>query len=308
MALTKVGKEGITGISNSSDATAITILSDENIGIGTTSINSGTLGTSNKFLEVSAGTASGSGTLVLSRDTSSNGVEIGAVRFVNANNATDGSNDNSGKLVGVVGCRTVTTDTNAGDDSGGDLVFSTKPETGTLAEGMRINSNGRVDMGTGSYSNGAKLTLSFTSTTEGGLRFADTATSGTHTQVQFLRGGTQCGKIECANQASTAYVTSSDYRMKDNVNYSWDATTKLKQLKPAEFTWKEEFDTDKTQVQGFLAHEVSSIVPEAISGEKDAVDDDGNAVYQGIDQSKLVPLLVKTIQELEARITALENG
>jgi len=53
---------------------------------------------------------------------------------------------------------------------------------------------------------------------------------------------------------------------------------------------------------------VSSIVPEAICGEKDAVDDDGNAVYQGIDQSKLVPLLVKTIQELEARITALESA
>ena len=172
---------------------------------------------------------------------------------------------------------------------------------------MSFIGNGRVDIGTGSFSNGAKLTLSYTSTTEQGLRLADTVTSGTHTQVQFLRGGTQCGKIECANQASTAYVTSSDYRMKDNVNYSWDATKKLKQLKPAEFTWKEEFDTDKTQVQGFLAHEVSSIVPEAISGEKDAVDDDGNAVYQGIDQSKLVPLLVKTIQELEARITALES-
>ena len=60
-------------------------------------------------------------------------------------------------------------------------------------------------------------------------------------------------------------------------------------------------------VDGFIAHEVSSIVPEAITGTKDAVDDSGGAVYQGIDQSKLVPLLVKTIQELEARITALES-
>ena len=166
---------------------------------------------------------------------------------------------------------------------------------------FRINANGRHDMGIDTYSNGAKLTLSYTSTTEGGLRCADTVTSGTHTQIQFLRGGTHCGKIECANQASTAYVTSSDYRMKENVNYSWDATTKLKQLKPAEFTWKAEYDSNKTKVQGFLAHEVSDIVPEAVSGEKDA------AEMQGIDQSKLVPLLVKTIQELEARITALES-
>ena len=58
---------------------------------------------------------------------------------------------------------------------------------------------------------------------------------------------------------------------------------------------------------GFLAHEVSDIVPEAVSGEKDAVDEDGNIKPQGIDQSKLVPLMVKTIQELEARITELEN-
>ena len=56
------------------------------------------------------------------------------------------------------------------------------------------------------------------------------------------------------------------------------------------------------------AHEVSNIVPEAVSGEKDALDADGNAVMQGIDQSKLVPLLVKTIQELEARITTLERA
>ena len=60
-------------------------------------------------------------------------------------------------------------------------------------------------------------------------------------------------------------------------------------------------------VDGFLAHEVSSIVPEAIDGEKDAVDADGKPSYQNIDQSKLVPLLVATIQELEARIAALES-
>jgi hypothetical protein len=79
----------------------------------------------------------------------------------------------------------------------------------------------------------------------------------------------------------------------------------LKQLKPARFNFK--IDADKT-VDGFLAHEVSSIVPEAISGTKDEVDADGNPIYQGIDQSKIVPLLMKTIQELEARITTLENA
>ena len=85
----------------------------------------------------------------------------------------------------------------------------------------------------------------------------------------------------------------------------WDATSRLKQLKPSRFNFKA--DKDMT-VDGFLAHEVSSVVPIAVTGEKDAVDKDGNPEYQGIDQSKLVPLLVKTVQELEARIAKLEDG
>ena len=83
-----------------------------------------------------------------------------------------------------------------------------------------------------------------------------------------------------------------------------DATSRLKQLKPCRFNFIADADTT---VDGFIAHEVSSIVPEAIFGKKDAVDEDGNIDPQGIDQSKLVPLLVKTIQELEARIATLES-
>jgi hypothetical protein len=117
-------------------------------------------------------------------------------------------------------------------------------------------------------------------------------------------GGGEVGSI-VANTGSTSYYTTSDYRLKENVNYTWDATSRLKQLKPARFNYIA--DDSNTLVDGFLAHEVSSIVPEAIFGEKDAVDGDGNPEYQGIDHSKLVPLLVKTIQELEARIAILEG-
>jgi hypothetical protein len=137
------------------------------------------------------------------------------------------------------------------------------------------------------------------------------------------------------NVSSTSYVTSSDYRLKENVDYDFNALDRVAQLKPARFNFIADADTT---VDGFLAHEVQDIVPEAIAGEKDAVkeeeyeitpavlDDDGNVVteaemgtrevpdYQGIDQSKLVPLLTKAIQEqqtliesLEARITALES-
>ena len=125
-----------------------------------------------------------------------------------------------------------------------------------------------------------------------------------HHAMTFHNPNGQVGSINTSGSA-VQFNTSSDYRLKENVDYNFDATTRLKQLKPARFNFKS--DTDKT-VDGFLAHEVSSIIPEAIFGEKDAVNDDGNPVYQGIDQSKLVPLLVKTIQELEARIKTLEDA
>ena len=122
--------------------------------------------------------------------------------------------------------------------------------------------------------------------------------------MRFVNHGlsSAIGNITCST-TSTAYNTSSDYRLKENVDYTWDATTRLKQLKPARFNFIS--DPDKT-VDGFIAHEAQAVVPEAVFGTKDAVDGNDNAVMQGIDQSKLVPLLVKTIQELEARITALE--
>ena len=119
-----------------------------------------------------------------------------------------------------------------------------------------------------------------------------------------MRNTSDVGSITTTSSA-TAYNIASDYRLKENVTATWDATTRLKQLNPVRFNFIADADTT---VDGFLAHEVQSVVPEAITGTHNEVDADGNPVYQGIDQSKLVPLLVKTIQELEARITALESN
>ena len=111
---------------------------------------------------------------------------------------------------------------------------------------------------------------------------------------------------------STAYNTSSDYRLKENVVELTGATDRLKQLNPSRFNFIADADTT---VDGFLAHEVQAIVPEAVTGTKDEVDADGNPVYQGIDQSKLVPLLTAALQEalteiqdLKARVATLEGG
>ena len=112
------------------------------------------------------------------------------------------------------------------------------------------------------------------------------------------------GSISVTTTA-TAYNTSSDYRLKENVVDLTGATARLKQLAPKRFNFIADADTT---VDGFLAHEAQTVVPEAVHGTHNEVDADGNPVYQGIDQAKLVPLLVATIKELEARITALENA
>ena len=124
------------------------------------------------------------------------------------------------------------------------------------------------------------------------------------TAVELRQAGGLRGSISVAG-ATAAFNTSSDYRLKENVSYDWDATSRLKQLKPARFNWIS--DETNTLVDGFLAHEAQTVVPESVIGEKDAVDENGDVDPQQIDHSKLVPLLVKTIQELEARITALES-
>ena len=143
---------------------------------------------------------------------------------------------------------------------------------------------------------------------------------------QRTNGGAEAGYIVTSGTTTTQYVTTSDYRFKENVNYDWDATTRLKQLKPARFNWIE--DETNTLQDGFLAHELSSIVPEAVAGEKDAMTapllyEDSHEIPagksvgdvrvpsrispQGVDTSKLVPLLVKAVQELSARLDATAN-
>ena len=133
--------------------------------------------------------------------------------------------------------------------------------------------------------------------------YFSTQTANNQGHVIFNNPNGQVGYVG-TNGSSTNYVTSSDYRLKENVVDVTDGITRVKQLAPKRFNFIADADTT---VDGFLAHEAQAVVPEAITGTKDEVDDDGNAVMQGIDQSKLVPLLTAALQEAIAKIETLET-
>jgi hypothetical protein len=113
--------------------------------------------------------------------------------------------------------------------------------------------------------------------------------------------GNKAGSIDHTGTTTVAYTTSSDYRMKENIAPMTGALIAVSQLKPCTYTWKE----DGKAGQGFIAHELQAVVPDCVSGEKDAVDAEGNPKYQGIDTSFLVATLTAAIQEQQALITAL---
>jgi len=119
--------------------------------------------------------------------------------------------------------------------------------------------------------------------------------------MEFYNANGRVGQI-IPSGSSTSFTTSSDYRLKENAVAISDGITRLKTLKPYKFNFKSDASTT---LDGFFAHEVTA-VPEAITGTKDEVDSDNKPVYQGIDQSKLVPLLVAAVQELIGKVEALE--
>lgn len=121
--------------------------------------------------------------------------------------------------------------------------------------------------------------------------------------IEFEYNSGNVGSIS-TNGSATAYNVSSDYRLKENVVDLTDAITRLKTLKAYRFNYK---NNSELTVDGFLAHEVKTTVSEAVTGLKDEVDSNGKPIYQGMDQSKLVPLLTAALQEAIVKIETLET-
>jgi len=351
MAVTKAFKisQGITGGGSSRTVGGVTAaLQVEGTSINDSSITmisngaSGTDGLPAKLVFGRTGAAS-----LASNTVVADGNEIGVISF-QAADGTDLESQAASIFVAVDG-------TPGGNDTPGRMMFATCADGSAGAtERMRILSTGEILFGKTSNNFGtAGACFNDQGSSNGVFEMIASGTpplninrlSSDGTVIVFHKDGSSGGAIS-TTASSTSYATSSDYRLKENVDYTFDATARLKQLKPARFNFIA--DADKT-VDGFIAHEVSSIVPEAIIGTKDATrtatnvvknadgtfnsegvteaewtkdKEDGNyandttwsasmsgiPVIQQIDQSKLVPLLVKTIQELEARIKTLEDA
>jgi len=178
------------------------------------------------------------------------------------------------------------------------------------SERMRVNSSGNFMVGQTNGSSGTVgivcnangLLTNCTSNTDASVININNLT-GAKNLILFRSDGTNRGSIE-TNGSTVTYNTTSDYRVKENVVDIDGAIDRVKQLLPKRFNF---ISHPERTVDGFLAHEAQTVVPEAVTGTHNEVDDDGNAVMQGIDQSKLVPLLTAALQEAIAKIETLET-
>ena len=170
---------------------------------------------------------------------------------------------------------------------------------------VTITSAGYLCVNRTSVVHGGQISLNYTNGVTAGIALKDTQTSGTGTPMQFVNGFNAVIGSITQSQSATSFNTSSDYRLKENVVAITNGITRVKQLQPKRFNFI--IDT-YTTVDGFLAHEAQTIVPEAVTGTYNEVDNDGNDVMQGIDQSKLVPLLTAALQEAIAKIETLETA
>jgi len=231
------------------------------------------------------------------------------------------------------------------DLTAGGRVYIQGSTTNFLAQGPYTSTNLGINCGSATFFYSGSTQMAYLSTTTAEFKnqiIADksVATTGTASATIISKGtvdtvggynpqnyhitfqdggGTTRGSISSSHYA-TIYSTSSDYRLKEDLQPISNATERLLALNPVNFKWID----GQERSDGFIAHELQEHLPEAVTGEKDAtteitetvIAEDGTETevtttvpdMQGIDQSKLVPLLVKTIQELEARITALENA
>jgi len=294
-----------TNITSVGTLTSLTVSGDATFDISTLKVDSTNgrvgIGTSSPISLMHLATSGGSTILTMQRTNTNTTGSIGDIIFNASDNHT------------VAGIRALAD----GDNEGSHLIFGTTTGASgngfsTIYERMRIPATGGLavnntnDMGGQSTGHGFLMTnnsqLIMASSGQTVAYWNRTDSSG-GTVHDFRLNGVNKGSISVSTTA-TSYNTSSDYRLKENVTNIDDAVSRLMKLKPSRFNFLE----NKNEiVDGFLAHEVQDIIPESVTGKKDAVDEEGNPEYQAIDQSKIVPLLVASVQELKRELDALKT-
>jgi hypothetical protein len=271
-----------------------------NVGIGTTSPDS--------VLEVASTSAAPNISIQREQSNLTDGNTVGTLSF--RANTTDVA-----KVVGLV---------EGTAETSGDLTFETAAGSG-LVERMRILSSGNVGIGIADpdaalhvekeiADDGVLCNFVYmksgTNQVDAGdtilkLSFGDTvAEAGTPFYATFHDSGSTNGSITWDDDNTVAFATSSDYRIKSNIEPMDGSLSDINKLKPSSFNIRKA----TTKGYGFIAHELQEIYPTAVTGKKDAVDKDGEILPQQVAYGKLVPFLVKAIQELSAKVTALENA
>jgi len=137
--------------------------------------------------------------------------------------------------------------------------------------------------------------------TTGYVRIGHSSATSGQGYLDFLYNNSIIGSVQQAGTTGVSFNTSSDYRLKENVTPITTGLAKISALKPVTYDWI----SDKSAGEGFIAHELQAIIPNAVTGEKDAVDEGGKPIHQGVDYSKIVVHLVAAIQEQQVTITAL---
>ena len=277
---------GSLQLATNNGTTAITIDTSQKVGIGTSSpdsklhVKSTVDNTTNGLtLEYDAGTAYKSRMFVRGNDlyvSSDTGNTGGATLFLNG--GTERMRINSS----------------------GDLLVGTTTTNG-LITGIQASTSAYAGYFTGNYTANNNANIMLWGRSGGAVAAA----------VRYKDSGTSM-EFYSPTGHTVAYTTSSDYRLKENVTPMTGALEKVSKLKPVTYTWKNGFGIGNGE--GFIAHELQAVVPNCVTGEKDAVetytDEEGNEqtrpVYQGVDTSFLVATLTAAIQEQQAQIEELK--